>query len=83
MGKKCSEFIEDGDCIFIDSGSTTYHIAKHLKNNKNLTIITNSIPVVNQFINTDCEIRSLQEEKSSKDLRKSLWLLIAVNLVQM
>lgn len=56
IGKKCSEFIEDGDCIFIDSGSTTYHIAKHLGDKKNLTIITNSLPVVNELINTDFEI---------------------------
>lgn len=56
IGKKCSEFIEDGDCIFIDSGSTTYHIAKHIKNKKNITIITNSIPVVNELMNSDFEI---------------------------
>jgi len=56
IGKKCCEFINDGDCIFIDSGSTTYHIAKHLTNKKNLTIITNSIPVVNELINTDFEM---------------------------
>lgn len=56
IGKKCCEFINDGDCIFIDSGSTTYHIAKHLTNKKNLTIITNSIPVVNELMNTDFEI---------------------------
>lgn len=56
IGKKCSEFINDGDCIFIDSGSTTYHIAKNLSTKKDLTIITNSIPVLNELINTDCEI---------------------------
>ena len=56
IGKKCSEFIDDGDCIFIDSGSTTYHITKHIKDKKNLTIITNSIAVVNELINTDFEI---------------------------
>jgi len=56
IGKKCSEFIDDGDCIFIDSGSTTYHITKHIKNKKNLTIITNSIAVVNELINTNFEI---------------------------
>lgn len=56
IGRKCSEFIHDGDCIFIDSGSTTYHIAKHLTNKKNLTIITSSIPVVNELMNTDFEI---------------------------
>ncbi|MGH4125814.1 MAG: DeoR/GlpR family DNA-binding transcription regulator [Clostridium sp.] len=56
IGKKCSEFINDGDCIFIDSGSTTYHIAKNIMNKKKLTIITNSIPVLNQLLNTEHEI---------------------------
>lgn len=56
IGRKCSEFIHNGDCIFIDSGSTTFHIAKYLTNKKNLTIITNSIPVVNELMNTDFEI---------------------------
>ena len=56
MARKCSEFINDGDCIFIDSGSTTYHIAKHIMNKKRLTIITNSIPVLNQLLNTEHEI---------------------------
>lgn len=56
IGKKCCEFVNDGDCIFIDSGSTTYHIAKYLMDKKNLTIITNSIPVVNELMNTDFEI---------------------------
>ena len=36
IGKKCSEFVIEGDCIFLDSGSTTYHIAKNIKNIKNL-----------------------------------------------
>jgi Transcriptional regulators of sugar metabolism len=56
IGQKCCEFIQDGDCIFIDSGSTTYQIAKFLGNKKNLTIITNSLPVVNQLIGSDVEL---------------------------
>ncbi|HWR38279.1 MAG TPA: DeoR/GlpR family DNA-binding transcription regulator [Patescibacteria group bacterium] len=56
IGKKCSEFIHDGDCIFIDSGSTTYHIANQLTAKKKLTIITNSIPVVNKLMYSDFEI---------------------------
>lgn len=56
IGKKCCEFIHDGDCIFIDSGSTTYQIAKHLSGKRNLTIITNSIPVVNELMPSDFEI---------------------------
>ncbi len=56
IGKKCCEFINDGDCIFIDSGTTPYYISKFLTNKKNLTIITNSIPVVNELMNTDFNI---------------------------
>ncbi|MBU3159150.1 DeoR/GlpR family DNA-binding transcription regulator [Clostridium frigoris] len=56
IGKKCSEFINDGDCIFIDSGSTTYQLTKYLTNKKNLTIITNSIPVLNELINSKHDI---------------------------
>lgn len=54
--RKCSEFIQNGDCIFIDSGSTTLQIAKQLVSKKNLTVITNSLPVVNQLIGSDAEI---------------------------
>src|SRR5699024_5385673 len=38
----CSTQIGDGDCIYLDSGSTTYQIAKYIKNKKNITVITNS-----------------------------------------
>ncbi|MDQ7863070.1 hypothetical protein RCO48_24660 [Peribacillus frigoritolerans] len=34
MAQKCSEYIDDGDCIYIDSGSTTYQIAKYIKQKK-------------------------------------------------
>ena len=52
IAEKCSEYINDGDCIYLDSGSTTYQIAKYIKNKKNLTVITNSIPVVNELMNS-------------------------------
>lgn len=56
IGRKCVELINDNDCIFIDSGSTTYQIAKYLDSKKNLTIVTNSIHVVNELMSTDYEI---------------------------
>jgi DeoR/GlpR family transcriptional regulator of sugar metabolism len=56
IGKKCSEFIHDGDCIFLDSGSTTYQIAKNLSTKKNLTILTNSLFIVNELLPTDFEL---------------------------
>jgi DeoR/GlpR family transcriptional regulator of sugar metabolism len=44
---KCLEFIENGDTIILDSGSTTTEIAKKLKSfkNLNLTVITNALNI--------------------------------------
>nr|WP_295970790.1 DeoR/GlpR family DNA-binding transcription regulator [uncultured Bacillus sp.] len=56
IAQACSNFINDGDCIYIDSGSTTYQIAKYIKNKKMLTVITNSIPVVIELMNSDTEL---------------------------
>jgi DeoR/GlpR family transcriptional regulator of sugar metabolism len=56
IAQKCSEYINDGDCIYLDSGSTTYQIAKYIKHKKNLTVITNSIPVVNELMNSAVEL---------------------------
>ncbi|MFE4426265.1 DeoR/GlpR family DNA-binding transcription regulator [Peribacillus butanolivorans] len=56
IAQKCSEYINDGDCIYIDSGSTTYQIAKYIKQKKKLTVITSSIPVVNELVNSDIEL---------------------------
>lgn len=42
---KCLEFIEPGDTIILDSGSTTTELAKGLKGRKNLTVITNALNI--------------------------------------
>jgi len=42
---KCLEYIESGDTIILDSGSTTTEIAKKIKGFKNLTVITNALNI--------------------------------------
>lgn len=42
-------FIEDGDTIFLDSGTTTYYLAKHLKDFQELTVVTNSNMVAEEL----------------------------------
>lgn len=56
IAKKCSEYINDGDCIYIDSGSTTYQITKYIKDKKNLTVVTNSLPVIMELLNSEVEL---------------------------
>ncbi len=45
IAKKAAEYVEDGDAVFIDLGSTTLMLAKCLRNKNNITVITNSLPV--------------------------------------
>jgi len=47
IAEKAAEFVKDGDIIVIDAGTTTVRVVEHLKNKSNITIITNSIPVIN------------------------------------
>ncbi len=45
IANKCMEFIESGDSIILDSGSTTTEIAKKLRGIKSLTVITNALNI--------------------------------------
>lgn len=45
IAQKCLEFIESGDTIILDSGTTTTEIAKKLKGLKDLTVITNALNI--------------------------------------
>ena len=45
IGKKAAEYINEGDVIILDSGSTTTEIAKNLVERKHLTVITNSLNI--------------------------------------
>ncbi|GAB3009633.1 DeoR/GlpR family DNA-binding transcription regulator [uncultured Cyclobacterium sp.] len=45
IAEKCLEFIQPGDTIILDSGSTTTEIAKKIINIKGLTVITNALNI--------------------------------------
>lgn len=40
-----ADFIQDGSTLFINSGTTTLLVAESLKTKKNLSIVTNSVPI--------------------------------------
>lgn len=45
IAAKCLEYIESGDTIILDSGSTTTEVARKLRGRKNLTVITNALNI--------------------------------------
>jgi len=42
---KAAEFIRSGTTIFLDAGTTTYEIAKHIMEYENMTVVTNDLEV--------------------------------------
>lgn len=46
IAKKVANLIEEGECIMLDSSSTSLMIAQELKRRKKLTVITNSVEVL-------------------------------------
>ncbi len=47
IGLAAAGLVEDGETVFLGSGSTVLEVARSLRARHNLTIITNSLPVVN------------------------------------
>lgn len=47
IAAKAASFVEDGDSIFIDSGTTTMYMLEHLKD-KQITLLTNNLEVMIQ-----------------------------------
>lgn len=45
IAAKCLDFIDNGDTIILDSGTTTTEIAKKIKGNRRLTVITNAMNI--------------------------------------
>lgn len=52
IGYKAATFVEDGDVIAIDDGSTPLQMVPYLVHRKNLTIVTSSFPVATQLISS-------------------------------
>lgn len=50
IARKASELIEDGETIFLGSGSTVLALVNYLRERKNLTAISNSLPVINELV---------------------------------
>ncbi|ATZ17290.1 DeoR family transcriptional regulator [Williamsoniiplasma luminosum] len=55
IAKKAVELIEDGDLIFIDTGTSTKQMIKYLIN-KNITIVTNGYSIALELIELDFEV---------------------------
>ena len=53
LARKAIQYIATGDTVFLDASTTTFYMAKELKTMKNITIMTNSIRVINELSGID------------------------------
>lgn len=49
MAKEAARLIPDGSTVFLDSGTTLYHVASFLNGKKGITVLTNSIRMVEKL----------------------------------
>jgi len=49
IGQAAADLIADGETIFLSSGTTVLEVARRLRGKRNLTVITNSLLVVNEL----------------------------------
>jgi len=47
IGRAAAALVQDGETVFLGSGTTVLEVARHLRQHKSLTVITNSLPVLN------------------------------------
>jgi DeoR/GlpR family transcriptional regulator of sugar metabolism len=51
IGQAVAALVRDGETIFLGSGTTVLQVARNLRFRQNLTVITNSLPVMNTLAN--------------------------------
>lgn len=50
IGRAAAQLIEDGDTVFLGTGTTVYEVARGLPNRHELTVITNSLLILNEMV---------------------------------
>lgn len=58
IASKALDLIHDGDTLMMDPSSTSYELMKLLHQRKNLTVITSSIHILHEFLNSGIQIIS-------------------------
>ncbi len=55
IGRVAATYVEEGDFIFVDAGTTASHLVKYLPEDLNITIVTNAVNIMTELINPNVE----------------------------
>ena len=59
IGMAAAKLVKDGETVILNIGTTALEVAKHLGNYDDLTVLTNSLPILNQLADTKLNVYSL------------------------
>lgn len=68
IGKVAAGLIRPGETVILDVGTTTLELARNLKDINGLTVLTNSLPVVNELAGTPVTVYCLGGKLNSNEL---------------
>jgi len=59
IGKLAASLVQPGDTILLDVGTTTLEVAKALKHRSDVTVLTNSLSILNELVDSSLNVYSL------------------------
>jgi len=59
IGRFAASLIEPGDTVLLDMGTTTLEVAKALKDRSDVTVLTNSLSILNELADSSLDVYSL------------------------
>jgi DeoR family transcriptional regulator, fructose operon transcriptional repressor len=68
IAKAASAYIEDGDTVFLDGGTTTAALARHLSSRPTVRIVTNNLLVVGQLAASGLQVTLIGGEVRSSSM---------------
>ena len=71
IGKAAAALVKPGETIILGIGTTTLEIARHLRGTDNVTVLTNSLAIVNELYHTGVHVFCLGGRLDSDDLSMS------------
>ena len=59
VGRLAASLVQPGDTVMLDIGTTTLEVARALKNRSDVTVLTNSLSILNELVDSSLNVYSL------------------------
>ena len=76
IGREAAKLVKEGDTVLLSVGSTILQVARHIRHIKHVTVLTNSIFVINELIDSDIRVFALGGRINSSEYDMEGYLAI-------